>query len=450
MGGIIGKIKAGVKKVATANPIDKAVNGAITGTIDRGANSVAANVGDHGEASKLVKQTMQGTKDATAAYNGATTGDTGSAWTGIKAAAADGPSPAPVLNPGDKTKNGLGNSTGNNFVAQPAPNAPDRGAYQSYQNPDGTISTPLSAAAAINKLGSPSYAQSQASTAGLFQAGNAGPATAYNAQGGPATAASTAAAGKASNYLTDRATTVGPSAWLNLQMQNQDLAKQNALGNATAAAGGQNAAARSSLATKGGLSSGAAERIAKTGNQDLTLQKQSILNQDQQARLGLGAQDEATKTGLLGNAASLEQGLSQFNAGQTQQNAQYNLGQGNALSQFNAGQNQQNSQYNTNQANQIAQYNTTAQNQNAQYNTSNAQQNDQYNASQANNAKNLDFTTRAAASQYDIGNALNEGAAKRADDLAYYQEQMKDRAAGINANAIGTAGAGGAGKKIGG
>lgn len=410
------------------------------------ASGAATVLGKNNDITKHLDQAATGTQDFANAASAAGKGDWAGVRKNIAAGAADGPSPGPVLNPGDKTSKTGAGAGGSPYTAMAVSAAPDRGTYQSYQNPDGTLKTPLSAA---NNLGSLGYNTSNAAAATAFNANNAGPSTAYTVNGATPSSASTAAAGKAQNYLTDRATQAGPSAWLNLQLQNQDLAKSNALGNATSANAGANAAARSSLATKGGLSSGAAERIAKTGNQDLALQRQAILNQDQQSRLGLGAQDEATKTGLLGQASSLESGLSQFNAGQAQQNSQYNLGQTNALNQFNAGQYQQNSQYNTGQANALNQFNAAANNQNAQYNASNTQQNNQFNAGSANSAKDLAYQTKAQAQQFDIGNALNEGAAKRADDLAYYQEQMKDRAAGINANAIGAAGAN-SGKKLGG
>lgn len=409
------------------------------------ADGLGNAIGKNNELTKLAQQTATGTEDFKNAAVAAGQGD----WKGVRknlaAGAADGPSPLPVINPGDKTKNANGSDI-KGFTPMAVSDAPTRGTYQSYQNADGTIQKQLSAA---SKFSPYTAMKSDAASAALTKANAAADSKAFTATGGPATAASLANSGKAQNYLTDRATTVGPSAWLNLQLQNQDLAKQNQLGNATAAAGGQQAASRSALATKGGLSSGAAERIAKTGSQDLTLQKQAILNQDQQARLNLGAQDEQTKTGLLGSAASLESGLSQFNAGQTQQNAQYNLGQNNQLAQFNAGQNQQSGQYNQAQANALNQYNATAANQNSQYNASNQQQNNQYNANSANNASQFNSSNALAANQFDISNALGEGAAKRADDLAYYQEKMKDRAAGINANAIGQAGTGG-GKKLGG
>ncbi len=248
-----GKVGAAVAEGHKAS----ALGGVTTGVADSGGKLASAGKAESENLSKTWKDSVTDPARATA----------------DKITAAVNPA-APAGAPG------AGGPSATSAVG-PAP------AWQSSLNPDGTIKAPLSAAG--------HFSAAQASTA-------------------PTATASQGIAGAA---LTDRATQQGPSPWLNLQMAQQDRLTQDARNNAAGQIAGSTAAARTGIATHGGLSSGAMERVAKGGANAGIDANQNISNQDIQQRNLLGIADENTKTGLLGTAAGLEQGLSQFNAGQT-------------------------------------------------------------------------------------------------------------------------------------
>lgn len=104
--------------------------------------------------------------------------------------------------------------------------------------------------------------------------------------------------------LQQRATQEGPSPWLQMQLKQQGMQQMDQANSAARGAAGANAGARASLAMRGGLSGGAAERLARGGSQDLNARRQDIANQGAQQRMGLNIQDEATKTGLLKDATA--------------------------------------------------------------------------------------------------------------------------------------------------
>lgn len=102
------------------------------------------------------------------------------------------------------------------------------------------------------------------------------------------------------------ATGSGPSAWGKLMEENQrmgeqDRRNQNAASNASAQSG-----AFSQLASKGGLSSGARERLALQGSRSLNASQQDIARQGQEQRIGIGGQDEAQRLQLLSQLPGME------------------------------------------------------------------------------------------------------------------------------------------------
>lgn len=126
------------------------------------------------------------------------------------------------------------------------------------------------------------------------------------------------------NLLNQKAMQQGTSPWAMMQMQKQGLDQQNQMNSAARQAQGQNAQARAGLAMRGGLSGGAAERLARGGGQDLNAARQGISNQGMQNRMQIGIQDETNKNAMLGqavqgNQAALGQqiGLGQFNVQNT-------------------------------------------------------------------------------------------------------------------------------------
>lgn len=207
--------------------------------------------------------------------------------------------------------------------------------------------------------------------------------------------------GTAGNALVDRATATGPSAWLTMQQEKLGQDQTNALNTATQSAAGAGANARTQLAMRGGLSGGARERLASAGARDLNQSQNAIANQGANLRTQLGIADETQKMGLLGQAAGMETGLSQFNAGNKMQNSQFNVGNDLGAQKFNVGTDLGAQQF------------------------------------------NVQGDTNAA--QYNIGNAIGEVGQQRQNDLNVYSTDMQERAGILLGNE--TLKGGGAGKK---
>lgn len=101
------------------------------------------------------------------------------------------------------------------------------------------------------------------------------------------------------NAFRDRALSQGPSAWQNLALEKQKL-DESALKDSTLQQGSSAAAqARSALASRGGLSGGAAERLAKDQMRNQMSGLQNVGFQGQQARANIGLQDEQMKNQFL-------------------------------------------------------------------------------------------------------------------------------------------------------
>jgi hypothetical protein len=129
---------------------------------------------------------------------------------------------------------------------------------------------------------------------------------------------------------------------------------------------------------------------------------------------------------------------SQFNAGQATQNSQFNagnqqaanlfnVGQTNANSQFNAGQTTQNSQFNAGQATQNSQYNTGLAAELGQFNAGQTTQNSQFNAGQ--NTQNSQFNA-GQDTQNSQFNA-NLGVQNNQQQLAQQQQNLNNRLSGV-------------------
>jgi len=96
---------------------------------------------------------------------------------------------------------------------------------------------------------------------------------------------------------------------------------QGQAGQAMANAQGQTANAMSNMAMKGGLSGGAAERMAGRGAQGALQAGQGVLGQ----RLGLDIQDEQMRQGQLQSLGNAEMGAATFNRQGNQFNIQNSL-----------------------------------------------------------------------------------------------------------------------------
>jgi len=112
------------------------------------------------------------------------------------------------------------------------------------------------------------------------------------------------------------ASTVDASPWMNMALDRQAADQARMFDSAIKNQQSALAQGRNSLAMRGGLSSGASERMAMQGANDLASARQDILSQGASERANLGMQN-----------AQLQTDIGKFNAGQTQGANQFNVAQ---------------------------------------------------------------------------------------------------------------------------
>jgi hypothetical protein len=137
----------------------------------------------------------------------------------------------------------------------------------------------------------------------------------------------------------ERALNEGPSAWAGMMTEKQGLEEATARDNAVAQSAGATASAQSNLAMRGGLSSGARERVAAQGASDLMNSQQDIGRAGEQARLGIGIEDESMRMNALSQLPGMELNLGQANMAADQWNI------GNAMNERHYGQDQKLAKY---------------------------------------------------------------------------------------------------------
>lgn len=108
------------------------------------------------------------------------------------------------------------------------------------------------------------------------------------------------------NAFRDQALSKGPSNWLTMSGQGQDLQSQTAKESAQREANASTAQAQDQLAMKGGLSSGARERTVESGQKNLLGMEQDINRTNNQNKLNLGIQDQSNKLSMLGQLPGME------------------------------------------------------------------------------------------------------------------------------------------------
>lgn len=219
---------------------------------------------------------------------------------------------------------------------------------------------------------------------------------------------------RALDALRTKGLTVGDTPWAAMQKQ------QNALNETSAkdAAGAQALTARdsalSSLAMRGGIGGGAAERLGTAASRDMNAARQAATRTRYGADLSTGIADESQKNTLLTNVAGQDlsnaqfgAGLAQFNAGASNDASKFNIGTGLDAQKFNIG----------------AQLDTGKFNENAQQNA------DQFNSNQAYDA-----------TKTNAGNALAGRQGENAFNLGKFQTQIAGFGSDRTANAIANAG----------
>ncbi len=127
-----------------------------------------------------------------------------------------------------------------------------------------------------------------------------------------------------------RALGTGPSAWAQQALGKQGLEEQGLKNSAQAQGASAQSQARSSLASKYGLSPAAQQRLALQGQRDQMGSLQNVGFQGAKTRADIGVQDEATKNQFLQNLPGQELNLANANTA----NQQFNIGQ--AVNQNNA------------------------------------------------------------------------------------------------------------------
>lgn len=136
------------------------------------------------------------------------------------------------------------------------------------------------------------------------------------------------------NKLRGEATTApGTSAWESLMNQRQDVTDQQGRDTANRNAASGNESALSQLATSGGASGGARERLAKASALNSAEARQGVASNSAAARLGIGAQAEQNRLGLLSAQPGQELGAANYKTGIDTSNRDYNTG----INSFNIG-----------------------------------------------------------------------------------------------------------------
>lgn len=161
---------------------------------------------------------------------------------------------------------------------------------------------------------------------------------------------------QALDFMKNRAMSAEDSPWLKLQLQKQGLEQTTAMDNAARQSVTGTEQAQSNLAMRGGLSSGARERLARGGQEDLLSSRQNIGAAGDLNRLGLRTADEQIKMNLLSQIPGMDIGFANQKANLYAQNTANQMAQ----QQFNASGNLSADTGNANRGFQAGRYNQLA------------------------------------------------------------------------------------------
>lgn len=109
--------------------------------------------------------------------------------------------------------------------------------------------------------------------------------------------------------------------WLGLANKRQGLEEQQLLGSAGKLAAQSGRQAQSNLAMRGGLRSGASERMARQGAMEQALAQQGVRSQGALTRASYDVEGEKMRQDMLGQLAGAEQGYAGYQTGAQQWNA---------------------------------------------------------------------------------------------------------------------------------
>lgn len=127
---------------------------------------------------------------------------------------------------------------------------------------------------------------------------------------------------RALDRITSEGLSEGPTQAAQRQLQAQALDQQRGFDDLRRGQAGAQASAQNALASQGGLSGGARERLARSGARNQLLGAQQLRGQGAQARAGILSQDEQAKRGLLGQAQAGAVQAGQFGQANRQFEAQ--------------------------------------------------------------------------------------------------------------------------------
>lgn len=120
------------------------------------------------------------------------------------------------------------------------------------------------------------------------------------------------------NAFQGQALSQGPTQWAQQAAQNQNYLAMQAKSQGAQTVAGQGAAARASLASRGGLSSGAAERVAQGGANNYLAMTQGVNNQNSQNLMQIGMNDQQNKLSMMGQLPGMQLGAAGFGLQKTQ------------------------------------------------------------------------------------------------------------------------------------
>lgn len=114
-----------------------------------------------------------------------------------------------------------------------------------------------------------------------------------------------------------RALARGPSDWARQAGDQQNYLAMHAKDQGAQAVAGQGATARAGLASRGGLSSGAAERLAQGGANNYLSMTQGINNENSKNQMQIGMNDEQNKLSMMSQLPGMQLGAANFGLAKT-------------------------------------------------------------------------------------------------------------------------------------
>lgn len=118
----------------------------------------------------------------------------------------------------------------------------------------------------------------------------------------------------------------GTSDWEQMMLGKQGIDQANSRDSATRLADTSKTQAYSDLATHGGLSTGARERLGRSAGTDLMTSRQGVARQGALDRLGIGIQGENNRLGVLSQLPGMQQAKEQQAEALGLANRDYNTG----------------------------------------------------------------------------------------------------------------------------